>query len=304
MKTRKLEKFVGWLLMILIVTLLATTSIAVPDCTYKKCENTNTVPCICGTTQVSVKWCCAAKSTAYSDKANCEATCSSGTCPAPTCTSSESGTKRCDPSDNKKVQVCGWDYTYNCYRWGTWTTCSSNQVCQNGQCVSAGAVCGNGKLESGEECDGTDFGGKTCSNYGCTGGSLTCTSGCKISTSSCSGCGGGTEAKITSLSCDKTSLALNEKVTCHISVSNPSRIEKAWIHANSKTITSTAPGVTFPSTDDFDIKIDELTTSQFCMWVYDYFGATSRNCIERKTSNELKTEIRDKVSAKYDQQSV
>ena len=62
------------------------------------------------------------------------------TCPAPTCTASQSGTLRCDPNNNRIVQMCGWDSTYNCYRWGTWQTCSSNQICSNGQCVSSGGT--------------------------------------------------------------------------------------------------------------------------------------------------------------------
>ena len=57
-------------------------------------------------------------------------------------------------------------------------------------------ACGNGVNETGEECDGSDFSGNTCSTYGFSSGSLTCTS-CVVSTSSCtvaasgSGSGGG-----------------------------------------------------------------------------------------------------------------
>jgi len=49
-------------------------------------------------------------------------------------------------------------------------------------------VCGNNVLEAGESCDGTDLGGMSCSDYGYTGGTLTCTSDCQnFDTSSCTG---------------------------------------------------------------------------------------------------------------------
>jgi hypothetical protein len=49
-----------------------------------------------------------------------------------------------------------------------------------------GPACDNdGIQESGEECDGTDFGSQSCSSFGFSAGSLSCSS-CTISTSSCS----------------------------------------------------------------------------------------------------------------------
>ncbi len=49
--------------------------------------------------------------------------------------------------------------------------------------------CGNGVREGSEECDGADFGGATCGDFGCTGGSLTCTASCTVDISTCTGCG-------------------------------------------------------------------------------------------------------------------
>jgi len=46
------------------------------------------------------------------------------------------------------------------------------------------AVCGNGVIEGTEQCEGSDFGGLTCGDFGFTSGSLTCTS-CSISASAC-----------------------------------------------------------------------------------------------------------------------
>jgi len=70
-----------------------------------------------------------------------------------------------------------------------------------GQSVSVSAiipgVCGNGIKEIGEACDGSDFGGLTCLNFGFSGGNLSCNSNCTINTSGCistpppSGGGGG-----------------------------------------------------------------------------------------------------------------
>lgn len=50
---------------------------------------------------------------------------------------------------------------------------------------SVGPVCGNGAIETGEQCDGTNFGGPTCASYGYNGGTLQCV-GCLISTAACS----------------------------------------------------------------------------------------------------------------------
>ncbi len=63
---------------------------------------------------------------------------------------------------------------------------------QRGLFVLSPAVlcdCGNGVREGSEECDGSDFGGVGCGDFGCTGGGLTCTPSCTIDTSSCTGCG-------------------------------------------------------------------------------------------------------------------
>ncbi len=46
-------------------------------------------------------------------------------------------------------------------------------------------VCGNGLLESPEECDGSDLGGATCVSLGYTGGTLACSPDCTLDTSRC-----------------------------------------------------------------------------------------------------------------------
>jgi uncharacterized protein YjiK len=48
--------------------------------------------------------------------------------------------------------------------------------------------CGNGVRDPGEECDGSDLGGATCSNGGCSGGTPSCSSACTLDFSGCTGC--------------------------------------------------------------------------------------------------------------------
>jgi hypothetical protein len=46
-------------------------------------------------------------------------------------------------------------------------------------------VCGNGVREGTEECDDPDYGGLDCTDFGFTGGTLTCSGSCTIGTGSC-----------------------------------------------------------------------------------------------------------------------
>ncbi|MCD6522188.1 MAG: DUF2341 domain-containing protein [Candidatus Diapherotrites archaeon] len=77
-----------------------------------------------------------------------------------------------EPGDNFTCSVRVFDG----FNWSEW----SNYT------FTITGICGNGILEPGEECDGSNFGGKTCSSYGYSGGSLTCTSSCTISIDGCS----------------------------------------------------------------------------------------------------------------------
>jgi hypothetical protein len=52
-------------------------------------------------------------------------------------------------------------------------------------------VCGNGVKEINEQCDGSDFGGLTCFNFGYSGGSLSCNLNCTLNFSGCTTGGGG-----------------------------------------------------------------------------------------------------------------
>jgi hypothetical protein len=46
-------------------------------------------------------------------------------------------------------------------------------------------LCGNGKIDPPEKCDGADFGGKTCKDYGLSGGNLQCNPYCQVVLSAC-----------------------------------------------------------------------------------------------------------------------
>jgi len=52
-------------------------------------------------------------------------------------------------------------------------------------------LCGNGQVDPGEDCDGADLGGATCTSLGMTGDSLACTATCTFDRSGCHGCGNG-----------------------------------------------------------------------------------------------------------------
>ena len=53
---------------------------------------------------------------------------------------------------------------------------------------SNGSVCGNGVREAGEQCDGGDLGGATCSDLGCGGGAVSCTGACTLDYGACTSC--------------------------------------------------------------------------------------------------------------------
>ena len=111
--------------------------------------------CAGGTAKCGVK--CVDTKVDVKNCGKCGITCGSGQmCCSGTCADTSSDTKHCG--------VCG-------------------VVCP-GTCIK-GVCCGNGKLDSGEQCDGSVLGGKACKDVGKNGGTLACTSMCTLNTSGC-----------------------------------------------------------------------------------------------------------------------
>ncbi len=52
------------------------------------------------------------------------------------------------------------------------------------------AVCGNGIVQTGEECDGAALNGQSCTTKGFSGGTLSCSSRCTFDTSACAASSG------------------------------------------------------------------------------------------------------------------
>lgn len=52
-------------------------------------------------------------------------------------------------------------------------------------CTGTGPVCGDGTIECGEQCEGSDLDGKTCASLGYDGGTLGCDANCAFDYSSC-----------------------------------------------------------------------------------------------------------------------
>ena len=113
----------------------------------------------------------------------------------------DSGTLSCYPgtcSYNEGACCDDFDHTechsgdvYNYDSCGNWT--SRNQDCGPGtQCVTVSPIlaqcdsdCGNGQVDAGEDCDGGNLDGESCSSLGYDRGSLTCTT-CSFTPDVCS----------------------------------------------------------------------------------------------------------------------
>jgi hypothetical protein len=68
---------------------------------------------------------------------------------------------------------------------------STNQFSFFALLAEPSIICGNGTVESGEQCDSANLAGASCSSRGFTGGTLSCNSNCTFNTSQCSLGGGG-----------------------------------------------------------------------------------------------------------------
>ncbi|MFH1332316.1 MAG: MopE-related protein [archaeon] len=69
----------------------------------------------------------------------------------------------------------------SCYPQGNALAC----LLDTSQCVAPQPVCGNAIVESGEECDGSNLNGQSCTSMGFAGGTLLCEVDCSYDYSSC-----------------------------------------------------------------------------------------------------------------------
>lgn len=77
---------------------------------------------------------------------------------------------------------------YSCsslgYDGGT-LSCNTNCTRNTSSCFNNVPTCGNNVKEAGEECDGADLGGASCSTFGFNNGSLSCNSNCTYNKGAC-----------------------------------------------------------------------------------------------------------------------
>ena len=102
------------------------------------------------------------------------------------------GTEKCDDgntaSNDGCSSSCAAEYCGDKIK-------QTNEACEDGNvingdgcsslCKVEGPICGNGKVEPGEQCDGANLNGQTCSARGFASGALLCSSTCTYDTKSC-----------------------------------------------------------------------------------------------------------------------
>ncbi len=69
--------------------------------------------------------------------------------------------------------------------------CDDQYQCVSDRDCEPVAFCGDGAIDTGEDCDGGNLGGKTCGSLGYDGGTLSCSASCEFDTSGCYRCGDG-----------------------------------------------------------------------------------------------------------------
>jgi len=107
----------------------------------------------------------------------CTSSCTFDESDCETCT--EEADEQCDGGHPYYYDSCG-------ERGDRIDTCSSSETClEKSGSATCDANCGNGSVDSGEDCDGTELGGSECTDLGYDGGDLGCSSSCTFDESSC-----------------------------------------------------------------------------------------------------------------------
>ncbi len=109
---------------------------------------------------------CYAGSQSLEDWVFCQNGCKDSACGAqvqPSCASecSASGAKQCSGNG---YQVCGSYDSDSCLEWSTVTSCSSGEICSNGQCVAQTQSCSDTcSVNGSKQCSGSGY--QICGNY-------------------------------------------------------------------------------------------------------------------------------------------
>lgn len=138
--------------------------------------------------------------------------------------------EECDGS-NLNNQTCSDVGNYT----GGTLACNNDCTFDVSQCTSSGN-CGNGQIDSGEECDGSNLNNQTCSDVGSyTGGTLSCNDDCSFNVSQCT-----SDAFCPNVILDSsTSVTYNGDSTGGINLVTSPRLE--WTDAPDDALSFTAP---------------------------------------------------------------
>ena len=142
----------------------------------------STPPAVCGDAT-----CAASETTSSCPQDCCDADCTSNS--DTTCHSACNTYNGCSISSGCDSQtlganICSGSTAHLTCCEGSTTNCGSGQTCSSGNCITT-LNCGNGVIDTGEQCDGSALGGETCVSRGFTSGTLSCTGLCAFDTTGC-----------------------------------------------------------------------------------------------------------------------
>ncbi|MBI3178845.1 MAG: hypothetical protein HYZ27_04250, partial [Deltaproteobacteria bacterium] len=109
-------------------------------------------------------------------------------CTAPTqgdCCQPSPGAAGCDDTLDPGLESCVCSFDSYCCTVEWDSICVDEATTDCGGCQAG--TCGDGSIQPGEVCDGTNLAGRTCADFGFSGGSLTCETCTSISTAACTG---------------------------------------------------------------------------------------------------------------------
>lgn len=103
------------------------------------------------------------------------------------------------------------------------------------------AICGDNVKDYGEQCDLGDFGGKTCTDFGYTGGTLGCSFSCQFDTSGCTTDATATATTTLSPLADRTYILPDDSHTAEIFLPESFHVNDLTLFLFSEPVTPTPP---------------------------------------------------------------